>query len=131
VARLTFLGRPICFQIGGRYEPDSALIARARDIFKSLDRFAAEVATFLAGEAARDEWAPFAAEIGSLAILDICLFWPRRAGRRIIPLVADVITTLLDDLSDVEVTYALDSDLHRMPVQAQNVPKQNAESRGE
>jgi hypothetical protein len=78
VARVTSHGRPLRFEIGGRYEPDQALIARARDIFGSFDRFAAGVAAFLAAQAARQEWAPFAAEIRALAIRDICLFWPNR-----------------------------------------------------
>ena len=34
----------------------------AREILGTFDRFAAEVAAFLAGEAAREEWVPFAAE---------------------------------------------------------------------
>ena len=78
MARVTAQGRPICFQIGGRYEPDSALIDRGRDILGSFDRFSAEVAAFLAAQAARDALAPFAVEIRALAIQDICLFWPRR-----------------------------------------------------
>src|SRR5262249_7354365 len=63
VARVTVQGRPIRFEIGGRYEPDPALVARAQAILGSFDRFAAEVAGFLAAEAARDEWAPSADEI--------------------------------------------------------------------
>jgi hypothetical protein len=78
VARPTAQGRPVCFQIGGRYEPDPALIARARDLLGSFDRFAADVAAFLAAEAARAPWSPFAAEIRALVIRDICLFWPQR-----------------------------------------------------
>jgi hypothetical protein len=78
VARVTAQGRPVCFEIGGRYEPDAALIERARDILKSFDRFAGEVAAFLASEAAQQEWEPFAAEIRALAIRDIGLFWPER-----------------------------------------------------
>jgi hypothetical protein len=76
VARVTVQSRPVRFEIGGRYEPDAMLIRRAHDILASFDRFAAEVATFLADEAARPEWQPFAAEIRALAIRDICLFWP-------------------------------------------------------
>jgi hypothetical protein len=78
VARVTAQGRPVTIQIGGRYEPDPALIERARDIAVSIDRLVAEVAAFLACEAARSEWEPFAAEIRALAIRDICLFWPNR-----------------------------------------------------
>jgi hypothetical protein len=77
-ARVTAQGRPVCFQVGGRYEPDPALIARARDILGSFDRFAAEVAAYLASEAVRGEWSALAAEIRALAIRDICLFWPGR-----------------------------------------------------
>jgi hypothetical protein len=78
VARVTAEGRPVDFEIGGRYEPDPALIGRARDILASFDQFAAEVAAFLVGEAARQEWEPFAAEIRALSIRHICLFWPHR-----------------------------------------------------
>jgi hypothetical protein len=77
-ARVTFDGRPIGFEIGGRYEPDPVLVARAREIHASFDRFTARVAAFLETEAARDEWAPFADEIRALAIRDICLFWHTR-----------------------------------------------------
>jgi hypothetical protein len=78
VARVTLQGRPVTFQTGGPYEPDPALIARARAILGSCDSFATCVAAFLAAEAGREKWSPFAAEIRSLAIQDICLFWPGR-----------------------------------------------------
>jgi hypothetical protein len=78
VARATAQGRPVLFLIGGRYEPDPALIARARDIFGSLDRFVADVTAFLAAEAEQKHWTPFADEIRALTIQDICLFWPSR-----------------------------------------------------
>lgn len=78
VARVSVQGHPVRFQIGGRYEPDRILIGRAHEILNSFDHFAAEVAAFLAAEAACDKWAPFASEISSLSIEDICLFWPRR-----------------------------------------------------
>jgi hypothetical protein len=78
VAHITVHGRSIRFEIGGRYEPDPALVARARAIHGSFDRFATDVAGFLAVEAAREEWAPFADEIRALAVGDICLFWPHR-----------------------------------------------------
>lgn len=77
-SRLTIRGKPICFQIGGRYSPDPALIARARTMILSFDEFEAGVNAFLDTEASRDFWAPFAAEIRSLSIRDVCLFWPRR-----------------------------------------------------
>jgi hypothetical protein len=76
VARVTAHDRPICFEIGGRYEPGPALIERARDIFQSFERFASDVKAFLDREAMRDEWAPLAAEIRALVIRDVCLFWP-------------------------------------------------------
>jgi hypothetical protein len=75
VARVTARGREIRFEIGGEYEPDPKLINRARDIFGSFDRFDADVTAFLATEAARPEWAPFADEIRALAIEAICLFF--------------------------------------------------------
>lgn len=78
VAHATADELPVRFEIGGRFEPDPALMARARDILVSFDRFAAVVAAFLAEEASRKEWEPFAAEIRALKIQDICLFWPRR-----------------------------------------------------
>jgi hypothetical protein len=78
VARVTAQGKPVCIQIGGRYEPDPTLIGRARDIVESYDRFAATVAAFLANEAAQPGWEPFADEIRALAIRDICLFWPKK-----------------------------------------------------
>jgi hypothetical protein len=78
VARVTVEGRPATIEIGGRYEPDAALIGRARDMVTSIDKFTAEVAAFLVAEAARPEWEPFAAEIRALVIRDICLFWPNR-----------------------------------------------------
>jgi hypothetical protein len=74
VARATDDGRPVTIQFGGRYEPDAVLIGCARDIVASIDRFAADVTSFLAREAARPEWEPFDDEIRALAIRDICLF---------------------------------------------------------
>lgn len=78
VARVTIQGRLVRFEIGGHYEPDPTLIARAHEILNSFDQLDAGVTRFLADQAARDEWAPFASEISSLSIDDICLFWPRR-----------------------------------------------------
>jgi hypothetical protein len=78
VARVTVAGQPVTIQIGGRYEPDAALIGRAREIVASIDRFAAEVAAFLEDYASRPEWQPAADEIRALSIRDICLFWPNR-----------------------------------------------------
>jgi hypothetical protein len=78
VARVSARGREIRFEIGGRYEPDTGLIARARDIYGSFDCFAADVTAFLAAEAERPEWVPFADEIRALTIEVIGLPWPRR-----------------------------------------------------
>lgn len=80
VARAPLGGRLVLFEIGGRYEPDPALVARAAGILRSFDRFTAVVAEFLAAEAQRDTWSPFAAEIRSLVVRDVCLYWPRRPG---------------------------------------------------
>jgi hypothetical protein len=77
-AQVTPEGSSIRFRIGGRFAPDPVLITRARDILSSFDQFAVEVAGFLASEAAREEWSPFADEIRALAIRDLCLFWPHR-----------------------------------------------------
>jgi hypothetical protein len=78
VGRVTFQGRPVKFEIGGNTEPDTALVARAREIFESFDRFNREVMSFLDHEAAQKEWEPAANEIRSLTISDVCLFWPDR-----------------------------------------------------
>lgn len=78
MARVTWQGRPVTIEIGGWYEPDSALFARARTLLAGFDRFAAEVGGFLVAEAGQAEWAVFADEIRSLVIRDVCLFWPRR-----------------------------------------------------
>jgi hypothetical protein len=76
VARVVAHGRPICFEIAGRYEPAPKLVNHARDIFLGFDTFVAEIEGFLEAEAARME--PCAAEIRALAIRDITLFWPDR-----------------------------------------------------
>ncbi len=78
VARVTHQGRPVTIEIGGRYEPDPALVARARALLAGFDGFAAEVGGFLAAEAGQAEWAVFADEFRALVIRDVCLFWPRR-----------------------------------------------------
>jgi hypothetical protein len=71
-------GEQVTFGIGGRYTPDVALIAHARDILDGFSEFEASVAAFLRAEADRKLWAQFAGEIRSLKIREIYLFWPKR-----------------------------------------------------
>jgi hypothetical protein len=73
-AELTLAGRPVGFMIGGRYEPDPAAIARARDIAGSFDQFEAGVAAYLAEIASREEWSVAANNIRSLAIRHIAMY---------------------------------------------------------
>jgi hypothetical protein len=69
-------GRTLGFKIGGKIEPDSALIAHARDIVRSFPEFEKMVAEFLTSEA---KGMPSAAdEIGQLVIEDVMLCWPKR-----------------------------------------------------
>ena len=72
-AELTLAGRPIGFAIGGRYEPDPAAIARARDIAGSFEQFEKEVAAYLLSVAAQEEYSVAAAQIRSLVIRHVAL----------------------------------------------------------
>jgi hypothetical protein len=71
-------GRTLQFSIGGGFEPDAVLIARAQEICRTFDQFARDVASFLAAEAEKPEGKMFADQIRSLVLKDICLFWPDR-----------------------------------------------------
>jgi hypothetical protein len=73
-AERTLAGRPIGFAIGGRYEPDPAAIARARDIAGSFEQFEKEIAAYLASVAAREEYSVAADEVRSLVIRQVALF---------------------------------------------------------
>lgn len=77
VARLGTEGGDLTFRIGGIDAPDSRLLDHALDIVGSLSSFREQVAQFLIAEA---DAAPKAVrdEIGSLAVDEICLFWPDR-----------------------------------------------------
>jgi hypothetical protein len=64
------------FKIGGKFEPDAALLAHARDIVHGFTEFEQMVARFLEEEAAHNT--RMAAEIRQLAIEDVNLWWPKR-----------------------------------------------------
>ncbi len=71
-------GRRITFTLGGDLAPDPALLAHARDIVAELDAFEIRVREFLKAEAAAIGDAEARAEIESLKLDDVCLFWPDR-----------------------------------------------------
>ena len=77
-------GRPVVIRIAGRYAPDSALLARAHGLAQTFEEVEAGVRAFLAAEASRDDWAPYAAEIRGLSIREICLFRPGRPGEAMV-----------------------------------------------
>lgn len=83
-ATVVLNGRPVTFQIGGRYEPDLVLIANARAICGAFDRFQVSVTAFLTEEAKKDSWSPFTDEIRSLVIHDVALFWPNHPDEGIV-----------------------------------------------
>jgi hypothetical protein len=66
----------IAFFIAGDSVPDTALIAHAHDIVRTLPDFQRMVTSFLAEEAARLPGA--ADEIRQLSVDHVCLMWPDR-----------------------------------------------------
>lgn len=68
---------PVVLRVGGRYEPDAALLATARTTFGRIDTFLAEVHEFLQAEAERPAQRKFAEEIRSLRVHDIAYWWPK------------------------------------------------------
>jgi hypothetical protein len=67
------------FQITGTPQPDAALVRHAADILQKKEEFVFSVQRFLAAEAASSSrLSAFKAEIASLKIERVCLFWPDR-----------------------------------------------------
>ena len=69
---------PIVLGIGGRYEPDPALIETARATLSSIDAFVDSVTEYLQTESHQAAWEPLADEIRALTIHDINYWWPKR-----------------------------------------------------
>ena len=72
-------GRALGFKICGDCEPGAALMAHAREIFRSFKEFDRMVVEFLASQASQaSQWPGASDEIRQLVIEDVCLFWPDR-----------------------------------------------------
>lgn len=69
--KVTSQSGPIVLGIGGRYEPDPALIETARATYSSIDAFVDRGMEYLQAESHQAAWEPLANEILSLTIRDI------------------------------------------------------------
>ena len=68
----------ITLRVGGRYEPDEALLESARQTFHNLPRFIDRVTDYLREESEHETWQEFAEEISALRINDVNYWWPRK-----------------------------------------------------
>ena len=73
-------GHKLGFILGGDSEPDSRVLAHAREIVADFAFFERRVRDFLQKEAAAAGDPTGADEITHLQLEDVCLFWPDRPG---------------------------------------------------
>ena len=74
---------PIVLGVGGRYEPDTALIESARNTFLRIDEFVGEVKAHLKAESEKG-WEPASEELNSLTISSVGYYWPKQPNSGLI-----------------------------------------------